>query len=451
MWETQDTIFALSSGAGVAAVAVVRISGPATAAILRDLTGRDLPPPRRLVVRTLRDPASRRIIDQAMVAWLPGPRSFTGEDMAELQVHGSRAVVDFLLDVLAGREGARAAEPGEFTRRAMWHGKLDLVQVEGLADLLRAETRAQHQIALRGLSGESSGTVQGWRRELTELLALLEAAIDFVDEEDVAGRALESVPRRASALVEQMRHVLRDAMPAERIREGVRVVIAGAPNVGKSSLLNWLAGREVAIVSDMPGTTRDVLEVRLDLDGVPVTVFDTAGLRRRTQDGIERIGMDRARDVLAQADMVLWLHAPDVNEAPEQSVALPDDVAVLHVLNKADLLDSIPQRNEKLRRYDIVMSVKQETGLAELLERLRAFVRERFGQAESALFSRVRQRQKIAAALEDLQQFVSGQVLPVEIQAELARSALRHLDELMGRVDVEELLDHIFAEFCIGK
>ncbi len=447
-----DTIFALSSGAGVAAVAVVRLSGPATADILCRLTGRPLPPARKLVLRTLRDPAEGSIIDEALVTWLPGPGTFSGEDMAELHVHGSRAVVDCLLGVLSGLDGARPAEAGEFTRRALLNGRLDLVQVEALADLLRAETRVQHKLALSGLAGEGSRRVESWRRQVTELLALLEAAIDFVEEEDVAERALTDVPRRVAALVDEFEGVARAARPAERMREGVRVVIAGPPNVGKSSLLNWLAGRPVAIVSDSPGTTRDVLEVRLDLDGMAVTVFDTAGLRGRTADEIERVGMARAQEALTEADVVLWLHAPDVREADVDAQGrVPDGPAVLHLLNKADLLDSIPQRYPDEAGFDAIISVKTEAGLDKMLGRLRTLVGERFGGAESALFARARQRRKIEAAAKELRLLAERPDLPLEVRAELARAALRHLDELIGRVDVEDLLDHIFAEFCIGK
>ncbi len=437
-----ETIFALSSGAGVAAVAVVRLSGPRAGEALQWLTGKPLPEPRKLVLRTLRVPQDGALIDQALLAWLPGPGTFTGEDMVELHVHGSRAVLDLLLETLGRMEGLRAAERGEFTRRALLSGRMDLVEVEGLADLLQAETRAQHRLALSALSGEGSRRAQAWRAQLVELLALFEAAIDFVDEEDVAAQALVEVDSRLQGLLGDMHAVIDAARPAERVREGVRVAIAGPPNAGKSSLLNWLAGREVAIVCDLPGTTRDVLEVRLDLDGVPVTVFDTAGLRDDVEDAVEAIGIERARAVLEEADIVLWMQAPDVERTEPPHIDSP----MIRIWNKADI-ESLP---EQTREWHVV-SVKRETGLESLLERLRKEVSAQFGRAESALFARSRQRQTITRAVEELEALRARPDMPVELAAEHVRRAVRALDELIGRVDVEDLLDHIFAEFCIGK
>ena len=435
-----DTIFALSSGAGVAAVAVVRLSGSRAGDALRALTGRALPPARRLVLRTLRTPEDGAAIDQALVAWLPGPRTFTGEDMAELHVHGSRAVIDLLLESLGAIAGLRPAERGEFTRRALMCGRMDLLEVEGLADLLQAETRAQQRLAMAALSGVASERVERWRIALVELLALFEAAIDFIDEEDVAEQALSGIDSRLQRIVSDMRRVVDASRPAERVREGVRVAIAGPPNAGKSSLLNWLAGREVALVSDLPGTTRDVLEVRLDLAGIPVIVFDTAGLRANVSDKVEAMGVARARRVLDEADVVLWMQAPDARSDDMPPIESP----VIRVWNKVDI-DSPAERN------DLAISVKHERGLERVLEALRKQVRARFGQAESALFARARQRQAIAKALAELEALRENSRLPVELAAEHVRQAARALDELIGRVDVEELLDHVFAEFCIGK
>ena len=441
-----DTIFALSSGAGVAAVAVVRLSGPRAGEALQALTGRKLPAPRKLVLRALCSPEDGALIDQALVAWLPGPGTFTGEDMVELHVHGSRAVIDLLLETLGKMRGLRPAQRGEFTRRALLSGRMDLLEVEGLADLLRAETRGQQRLAVQALRGEGSRTAQGWRMKLVELLALHEAAIDFVDEEDVAEQALAGVDSCVQRLLEEMRAALDASRPAERLREGVRVAIAGPPNAGKSSLLNWLAGREVAIVSDMPGTTRDVLEVRLDLDGIPVTVFDTAGLRDATDDAVERIGIERAQRVLEDVDIVLWMEAPDATGTVPPRI----DSLLIRIWNKADIdvdIDSSAQRRDDW----MLISVKRQTGLDDLLARLRWEVRAQFGQGESALFARARQRQAIVRAVAELEAVQSHPDLPVELAAEHVRRAVRALDELIGRVDVEDVLDHVFAEFCIGK
>ncbi len=450
MGDMQDTIFALSSGAGVAAVAVVRLSGPHAGAALRQLTKRALPDPRKLALRRLQDPADGALIDEALVAWLPAPSTFTGEDMVELHVHGSRAVLQHLLDVLGGMQGLRAAQRGEFTRRALLAGRMSLPQVEALADLLAAETRAQQQLALTGLSGAGTQQAEAWRKALVDILARLEAAIDFIDEEDVAEQALTGVPEAISALVVEMTTALEKGRGAERLREGVRVVIAGPPNAGKSSLLNWLAGREVAIVSDIPGTTRDVLEVKLDLDGIPVLVSDTAGLRAASDDAIERLGMERAQALLQDADIILLMHAPDV-PPPSISVFTDSSALVLKVFNKADLSPSIPSRNE----FDAIISIRDESGLDSLLERLRREVKQRFGQGETALFVQARQQQALRAARDalamvpqDEQTFLAQ---PAELLAEHVRTATRHLEELIGRVDVENLLDEIFSTFCIGK
>ncbi len=440
----KDTIYALSSGAGAAGVAVVRVSGPRAGDALRVLSGRDLPEPRRAVVRMLRDPESGERVDVAMVLWMPGPASFTGEDVAEFHVHGGRATVRRLLSCLGTLEGLRPAEAGEFTRRAFEHGRMDLVEVEGLADLVRAETEAQRRQALDGASGVASRRIGDWREDMIHVLSSLEAAIDFAEEEDVAMGALAGVRERLRALVADMEEALRTAERAGRLREGIRVVIAGPANAGKSSLLNHLAGREAAIVSREAGTTRDVIEVRLDLAGMPVVLSDTAGFRENPSGEVERMGQERALDRMREADLILWMEAPDAKGS------LPPDInsPTLRILNKSDLLDSHAVRPD----FDLCISVRDGTGVSGLEERLTGLIRERYEIAGAAVLTRERQilavrdaRRRLVEAMEGLER------MPLELCAEQVRMAARDLERLLGRVDVEALLDRIFRDFCIGK
>ena len=462
-----DTIFALSSGAGAAGVAVIRISGARADAVLSALTRRPLPEARRAVVRRILDPETGETIDEGLVIRMPGPASFTGEDVVELHVHGSPAVVKRLLGVLAAQPGLRMAEPGEFTRRAFENGRLSLMEVEGLADLVRAETEAQRRQALAAAQGEGRRQAEAWRERLIFILSRLEAAIDFCEEEDVAEQALEGVAEAMDALLAEWEAEIARAAQAESLREGFRVVIAGPPNAGKSSLLNALARREAAIVSDMAGTTRDVIEVRMDLGGLPVILCDTAGLRERdadAADAIERIGMERAQRAMAAADVVIWLIGADqLGESASDSIPqrlLPESPtdgrtggpAVLSVLNKADLIDSHPQRDSIPARYDLAISAKSGMGLEAMERRLMAMLQARLDLSEPAVVTRERQRQALMAAREALEA-AKGPLAAgmVEVAAESVRRAVVALERLIGRVDVEDLLDSIFAEFCIGK
>ncbi len=438
-----DTIYALSSGAGVAGVAVVRVSGPRAGAALRLLTGRELPHPRRAVVRMLRDPEDGAQVDLAMVLWMPGPASFTGEDVVEFHVHGGRATVRRVLSCLGVLEGLRSAEPGEFTRRAFENGRMDLVEVEGLADLVHAETEAQRRQALMGASGAASRRIGEWRENLVQVFSSLEAAIDFVEEEDVAATALLGLRDRVQFLVTDMEEVLRQAQRAERLREGIRVVIAGPPNAGKSSLLNHLAGREAAIVSREAGTTRDVIEVRLDLEGMPVILSDTAGLRAEASGEVERMGQDRAMERMREADLVLWLEAPDAR-GDFPSV----DSLALRIFNKVDLIDS----GTAQPYHDLCISVHDGTGMTELERRLTDMIRDRFAITGEVMLTRERQILAVRDARGRLLEVLRGlDDLPLELCAEQVRMAIRDLERLVGRVDVEALLDRIFRDFCIGK
>ena len=444
-----ETIFALSSGAGMAAVAVIRISGARAADALRVLSGCDLPPARKAVLRRLRDPADGLLLDEALVIWMPGPASFTGEDVVELHVHGGVATVRGLLAVLAGMEGLRPAAPGEFTRRAFLNGRMTLMEVEGLADLIAAETEAQRRLALAASSGETKERVEGWRQALTAALAELEASIDFADEEDVAAD-VDSLLKRLRGLVRQFDDALGEAAKAARLRRGLRVVLAGPPNAGKSTLLNALAGREAAIVSSQPGTTRDVIEVHMQLAGLPVTLCDTAGLRGHGQadDAIERIGQVKARDLLDEADLVIWMDAPDVVARDRPAFDSP----TIHLLNKADLFDSdsLWSRGE---RYDLVVSARTGAGLDRLEHLVSERLRARFDVQEAPVVSHQRQVVALKGArrhVGDAAKALEGG-MPPEVAAEEVRLAGLALERLIGRVDVEDVLDVIFSRFCIGK
>lgn len=445
-----DTLFALSSGAGRAGVAVLRLSGPAAGAALAALAGA-LPAPRRASLRRLRDPADGRLLDRGLVLWLPAPGSFTGEEMAELQVHGGRAVVAALLEALGRLPGLRPAEPGEFTRRAFDRGRLDLAAVEGLADLIGADTEAQRRQALAQAEGLLGRAVADWADRLTVLLARVEAAIDFAEEElpeDLLAEAAEA----AAALRVQLEAALAAPPAGERLREGLRIAILGAPNAGKSSLLNALARREAAIVSERAGTTRDVVEVALDLGGYPLLLADTAGLRDAPAAGeldpVEAEGIRRSLARAEAADVKLLLF--EAGRPPDPgSLALLDGDS-LAVWSKADLVGegALPESLGGVAALPI--SMREGRGLEKLEARLGALAAERLGAAgEAPLLTRARQRRAVADCAEALARAESAP--EPALFAEDLRLALRALGRLVGRVDVEDLLGRIFSEFCIGK
>lgn len=444
-----DTIFALASAPGRAAVAVVRLSGLASADVCRRLTGRPPPPPRQAALRRLRD-ADGVPLDRGIVLWFPAPRSFTGEDVLELQLHGGRGVLAGLLDALAGLPGLRAAEPGEFSRRAFLNGRLDLTAVEGLADLVAADTRAQARQALRQLEGELGRRYDAWRERLLDALAQLEAAIDFAPEEaDVPADLAAAVGPAVGQLSAEIAAHLADERRGERLREGLVVAVVGAPNAGKSSLVNLLARREVAIVAAQPGTTRDVLEVELELGGYPVTLLDTAGLREAV-DEAEVEGVRRALARAGRADLRLLLFDgafwPALDPA---TVALLDEDA-LCVVNKADLVPS----GGPLQVEDapaLRLSCRTGEGFEALLEKLRAVAGERMAPGASALLTRSRHRAALGAARDALARFGQAQHGELALLAEDLRLATRALGRITGRVGVDDVLDRIFAEFCIGK
>jgi tRNA modification GTPase len=441
MHPREQTIFALSSGRPPSAIAVVRVSGPEAGTALAALAGK-MPAPRMATRVLLRD-SSRQPIDDAVVLWFPGPASATGEDVAELHVHGGRAVLAALFAALSGLDNVRPAEPGEFTRRAFENGKIDLTEAEGLDDLIHADTDRQRRQALRQLKGLLGDKARDWRAQIIEASALIEAGIDFSDEGDVPAQLIAPALAKIKTLRGEIETVLAAEGRSERLREGLVVAIAGPPNVGKSTLMNALARREVAIVSPHAGTTRDVIEVQLDLDGYPVTVIDTAGIRE-SDDPVEQEGVRRARARAAEADLVFWL-----SDAQHEKI-LPEGTAPLWVVHNKIDLDAAgapsPQADTEFR-----ISASRGDGIAELIGALVGFAQRYFGSGEGALISRERQRQLLHQTVVALQRSIDISGVGEELAAEELRIAAYALGRLLGRVDVEDLLDAIFREFCIGK
>jgi tRNA modification GTPase len=442
-----DTIYALASAAGRAGVAVVRISGPSAGAAVRRLTGdRPLPEPRRAVLRRFADPDGDGELDRGLLLWFPAPHSFTGEDLAELHLHAGRAVLCAMVDALARCDGLRPAEPGEFTRRAFENGKLDLTAAEGLGDLVNAETEAQRRQALRQLEGELGEVYESWRRRLVEALARLEAHIDF-PEEDLPADLVARTQAKVSRTLQEIVAHLDDNRRGERLRDGLSVALLGAPNVGKSSVLNRLAGREAAIVSAQAGTTRDVIEVHLDLAGYPLTIADTAGLRQ-AQDEIESEGVRRALARAESADIkILLFDATRYPDVDEETLHLADRTAII-ALNKCDLVSLGP---EVIVNGSSVLPISAKTGagMETLLSRLTTAAVESLGVAAAPALTRARHRHALTEGRDALQRSLTASA--PELLAEDLRLAVRAIGRITGRVDVEDILDVIFREFCIGK
>jgi tRNA modification GTPase len=487
------TIFALSTPPGRSAIAVVRLSGPGVGAIL-DAMCPPRPEPRRAVLRRLRDPATRVLLDEALVLHFAAPKSETGEDMAELQLHGGRAIVRAVLDALGAWPGCRAAEPGEFARRAFENGKLDLAQIEGLADLIDAETEAQRTQAMAQATGVQSARFESWRAELITAMGLVEAAIDFSDEGDVSDRAVAQAEIKARELRADLAACLADGHRGEILREGFRVVLAGPPNAGKSSLLNALARREAAIVSAEAGTTRDIVEVRLDLEGLAVIVQDTAGIRE-TSSHVEQEGIRRSLAAAREADLVVWLSEalsplPVLNgeRARVRGGNVHGAEREIHVLTKCDLLsgdewihvkqmsspadETIHVKHESQKgggsgepspermtggspsreaNYDLAISAKTGAGLDTLTALIAARARRATGNPADPALTRARHRREIESAVSHLDTFLADPDRDVELRAEDLRLAGLALGRLTGRIDSEEVLGEIFSRFCIGK
>lgn len=442
-----STIYALSTPPGRGAVAVVRVSGAdAFTSLARLIPDQTLPRPRQAQVRLVVDPVSNQPVDAALILSFAAPNSFTGENVVEYQVHGGMSVVQTLLQVLSRQENHRMAEPGEFTRRAFEYGRLDLTEAEAIADLIDAQTEVQRLQALDQLSGSLETLYTGWAERLTRLLALMEADLDFSDQ-DLPDDLLMRVRPDLSDLIDQMQDHLSDGRRGERLREGIQIAVLGAPNAGKSSLVNALAHRDVAIVSPLAGTTRDIIEVHLDIAGYPVIIADTAGLRdvfsgAKDHDAIESEGISRALARAEQADLKLLVF--DSGEEPDpHTLQLLDESAII-VLNKADKGEGAPGLPD-----GVAVSAKTEKGLDALLDVIARRLDGMIGRSHTPTLTRVRHRTAIEQALQALSR--SSQADLPELAAEDIRLAVRHLGGITGKVDVEDLLDLIFRDFCIGK
>lgn len=440
MMSYQDTIFALSSGGLPSGVAVIRVSGRHSGDAVMTLCG-SLPSPRQAKLMDIFDQSCEKL-DSGLVLFFEGPASFTGEDCAEFQVHGGKAVVKAILDALSQIEGLRHATAGEFSRRAFENGKLDLVEVEGLAGLIQAETEMQRKVARYISEGHLSDRYRDWMKRLSYGRAMIEAELDFADESDVPGSVSDQVWKDVSKIKSEMESAAANKA-GEIVRDGFRIAIAGAPNAGKSSLMNYLVQRDVAIVSDIAGTTRDVIHVDLDLDGYKVSLFDTAGIRE-TEDAVEKIGVERALHVVSSADAVLNLFE-SANEASALAGVSESDVPWIRVLTKLDKLDSVPEN------CDIAISTVSGEGIDSLMKRIQELLASQVDAdgLNTPLLSR--HRNNIARAVNFLDEAIREVGLPLEIRAEFLRSATDELGKIVGTVSADELLGHIFSEFCIGK
>jgi tRNA modification GTPase len=438
----RDTIFAPATGVGRAAVSIIRLSGPACDRIVGALTGAPPPAERVASLRILRDPLSADILDRALIIRFPAPRSYTGEDMVELHVTGGRAVLAAVVEALARAEGLRPAEPGEFALRAFGNGKLDLSQVEGLADLVDAQTQAQRRQALRIAGGALTREVDAIRALIVEAMAEVEAQIDFSDQEDVDPARLGHALRLAAAAAERIVRALASARSGERLRDGFNVVIAGPPNVGKSTLMNAIARRDVSIVSAIPGTTRDPIEVALELRGYPVNLVDTAGIRP-SEDPIENEGIARARRRAREADLTLWLSdgAPDAPKAAPPT----DNGPVVAVRSKIDAATAPPPAGA------IAVSARTGQGVDRLLDAIADAAEQRLSGEGPAIITLARHRLVFEEALASLERLRGAGGAPSEFIAEDLRLAARALERIAGRIDVEDVLGQIFARLCIGK
>ena len=436
----RDTIFALSSGGLPSGVAVVRVSGARALDIAEILAG-PVPRGRQASLRWVRARNGDRI-DQGLVVAFPAPASFTGEDCVEFQLHGGRAVVSALLQELAAFEGLRHAEAGEFSRRAFDNSRLDLVEIEGLADLVAADTEMQRKLALEQSSGTLSGLYSGWAERLTRIRALIEAELDFPDEDDVPGAVSDQLWPRLAELASEMRGHLAGARASEIVRDGFRIAIVGAPNAGKSSLLNALAQRDVAIVTDVAGTTRDVLGIDLDIGGYLVHVMDTAGIRE-TEDIVEQEGVRRAFHSIDHADFVLMLQSPEPAAPPQ----MPAGKRFVTIHSKADLIDAATPRRDDV----LYLSSKTGEGFDSLTKRIAKEIEASTIVGGGLGPARKRQADYLRKAVADIESCLVSQSTSLELRAEYLRLAAHSLSKITGKVDVEDLLDVIFSEFCIGK
>ena len=442
------TIYALSSGPGISGVAVVRVSGKETAEVIKKLTGEELPSPRVATLKKINKIDTNELIDEGVIIWFPGPNSYTGEDLAEFHVHGSRAVVSALHSSISKIKNCRLAEPGEFTKIAFQNGKINLLKAESIADLVSSETEIQRKQAIKIMSGKSSDQFNSWREKLLKILSHIEAKIDFPDE-DLPKDILSEIQKTSDQISSEIKKILDDQKVGERIREGFKIAIVGPINAGKSSLLNYLSKRDVAIVSEIAGTTRDVIETHLNLDGYPVVVSDTAGIRD-SKNEIEKKGIKLALNRAEDADLKLVIIDAKNVDFTGVLKDLVDENAIL-VVNKSDLLNG--KLNDKLKKYDhILISIKNNSNLDKLILKIKSKLENKFLSHGDILITRERHRQHLEQCINHLQNFKNKNGSEeFDKAAEDLRLATRHLGMIVGKVDVEEILGSIFNDFCIGK
>ena len=442
------TIYALSSGPGISGVAVVRVSGKETAEVVKKLTGEELPSPRVATLKKFNKIDTNELIDEGVIIWFPGPNSYTGEDLAEFHVHGSRAVVSALHSSISKIKNCRLAEPGEFTKIAFQNGKINLLKAESIADLVSSETEIQRKQAIKIMSGKSSDQFNSWREKLLKILSHVEAKIDFPDE-DLPKDILSEIQKTSDQISSEIKKILDDQKVGERIREGFKIAIVGPINAGKSSLLNYLSKRDVAIVSEIAGTTRDVIETHLNLDGYPVVVSDTAGIRD-SKNEIEKKGIKLALNRAEDADLKLVIIDAKNVDFTGVLKDLVDENAIL-VVNKSDLLNG--KLNEKLKKHDhILISIKNNSNLDKLILKIKSKLENKFLSHGDILITRERHRQHLEQCINHLQNFKNKNGSEeFDKAAEDLRLATRHLGMIVGKVDVEEILGSIFNDFCIGK
>jgi len=442
------TIYALSSGPGVSGIAVIRISGQETSKAIELLTGKPVPNPRMATLRKINKINTSELIDEGIILWFPGPESYTGEDMAEIQVHGSKAVVDALHSTISNIENCRLAEPGEFTKLAFQNGKINLIKAESIADLISSETEIQRQQAIKIMNGKSADQFNLLREKLLKILSHVEAKIDFPDE-DLPNDILEEIKKSSDDVLINIKKILDDQKVGERIREGFKIAILGPTNAGKSSLLNHLSNRDVAIVSEIAGTTRDVIETHLNIDGYPVIVSDTAGIRE-SKNEIEKKGIKLSLNRAEEADLKLVVVDAKNLDFTDVLKGLLDQNAIL-VINKSDLLkEDIDPEIKKLDH--VLISIKENLNIDELILKIKNNLKNKFITSDDILITRERHRQHLEQCLEHLKNFnKKNEDEDFDKAAEDLRLATRHLGMIVGKVDVEEILGSIFNDFCIGK
>lgn len=442
------TIFALSSGPGIAGIAVIRVSGKNTADVIKRITGNKLPSPRVATLAKFNKIGTKELIDEGVIIWFPAPNSYTGEDLVEFHVHGSRAVVNAMHSSISKVKNCRLAEPGEFTKWAFQNGKINLLKAESIADLVSSETEIQRKQALKIMSGKSSDKFNSWRKKLLKILSYIEAKIDFPDE-NLPKNIINKIQKSSYGVLREIKKTLNDEKVGERIREGFKIAIVGPANSGKSSLLNYLSKRDVAIVSEIAGTTRDVIETHLNLDGYPVVVSDTAGIRE-SKNEIEKKGIKIALNRAEDADLKLVIVSASYANFTKILKDLLGKNAIL-VVNKSDLIKG--KLNSTFKKYEhVVISIKKNLYLNKLISKIKSKLKKKFIRSENILITRERHRQSLKNCVYHLQKFQEKRIeKDFDKAAEDLRLATRHLGMIVGKVDVEELLGSIFNDFCIGK